>query len=73
MLGQASGVGNLAVLLGSTTGRDGIGGVSVLAGYFGGAQVRVRPDVIGERNLRVVGAGNNRRAGTVMPPQAHGR
>ena len=30
VLGQASGVGNLAVLLGSTTGRDGIGGVSVL-------------------------------------------
>ena len=31
VLGQASGTGNLAVLLGSTTGRDGIGGVSVLA------------------------------------------
>lgn len=31
VLGQASGVGNLAVLLGSKTGRDGIGGVSVLA------------------------------------------
>jgi phosphoribosylformylglycinamidine synthase II len=31
VLGQASGVGNLAVLLGSLTGRDGIGGVSVLA------------------------------------------
>jgi phosphoribosylformylglycinamidine (FGAM) synthase-like enzyme len=31
VLGQASGVGNLAVLLGSTTGRDGIGGVNVLA------------------------------------------
>jgi phosphoribosylformylglycinamidine synthase II len=31
VLGQASGVGNLAVLLGSATGRDGIGGVSVLA------------------------------------------
>ncbi|HEX4540664.1 MAG TPA: phosphoribosylformylglycinamidine synthase subunit PurL, partial [Acidimicrobiales bacterium] len=29
--GRASGVGNLAVLLGSSTGRDGIGGVSVLA------------------------------------------
>ena len=28
VLGRASGVGNLAVLLGSTTGRDGIGGVS---------------------------------------------
>ncbi len=31
VLGQAHGVGNLAVLFGSTTGRDGIGGVSVLA------------------------------------------
>jgi phosphoribosylformylglycinamidine synthase len=31
VLGQASGIGNLAVLLGSSTGRDGIGGVSVLA------------------------------------------
>ena len=38
VLGQASGVGNLAVLLGSSTGRDGIGGVSVLASAgFGGA------------------------------------
>ncbi len=31
VLGQASGIGNRAILLGSTTGRDGIGGVSVLA------------------------------------------
>ena len=31
VLGRATGVGNLAVLLGSRTGRDGIGGVSVLA------------------------------------------
>src|SRR5947207_10794312 len=31
VLGRAEGVGNLAVLLGSGTGRDGIGGVSVLA------------------------------------------
>jgi phosphoribosylformylglycinamidine synthase len=31
VLGVASGVGNLAILLGATTGRDGIGGVSVLA------------------------------------------
>ena len=30
-LGRASGTGNLAVLIGSSTGRDGIGGVSVLA------------------------------------------
>ncbi len=31
VLGAASGVGNVAVLLGARTGRDGIGGVSVLA------------------------------------------
>ncbi len=31
VLGAASGAGNLVVLLGATTGRDGIGGVSVLA------------------------------------------
>ncbi len=31
ILAQASGVGNFAILLGSRTGRDGIGGVSVLA------------------------------------------
>src|SRR5579872_6784475 len=31
VLGRASGEGNLAILLGSLTGRDGIGGVSVLA------------------------------------------
>jgi phosphoribosylformylglycinamidine synthase len=31
VLGRAGGEGNLAVLLGSSTGRDGIGGVSVLA------------------------------------------
>jgi phosphoribosylformylglycinamidine synthase len=37
VLGIASGPGNLAVLLGSSTGRDGIGGVSVLAsaGFVG--------------------------------------
>ncbi len=31
VLGVASGAGNLAILLGSSTGKDGIGGVSVLA------------------------------------------
>jgi phosphoribosylformylglycinamidine synthase II len=37
VLGRATGEGNLAVLLGATTGRDGIGGVSVLASAaFGG-------------------------------------
>ncbi len=48
VLGQASGVGNLAVLLGSSTGRDGIGGVSVLAsaGFSeGDADASKRPSV----------------------------
>jgi len=36
-LGRATGVGNLAVLVGSSTGRDGIGGVSVLASAGFGA------------------------------------
>src|SRR3954447_20468938 len=48
VLGRASGVGNLAVLLGSSTGRDGIGGVSVLASAgFGDeeADAAKRPNV----------------------------
>jgi phosphoribosylformylglycinamidine synthase len=48
VLGQATGEGNLAVLLGSTTGRDGIGGVSVLASAgFGDeeADAAKRPNV----------------------------
>ena len=49
VLGRASGPGNLAVLLGSSTGRDGIGGVSVLASAgFGGeseADADRRPSV----------------------------
>jgi phosphoribosylformylglycinamidine synthase len=49
VLGQASGEGNLAVLLGSTTGRDGIGGVSVLASAGFGSDAAVeeakRPNV----------------------------
>ena len=48
VLGRASGVGNLAVLLGSSTGRDGIGGVSVLASAgFGEAEADAekRPSV----------------------------
>jgi phosphoribosylformylglycinamidine synthase len=46
VLGQATGEGNLAVLLGSTTGRDGIGGVSVLAsaGFSEGDEAK-RPSV----------------------------
>src|SRR5690606_20895229 len=47
VLGRASGVGNLAVLLGSPTGRDGIGGVSVLAsaGFGGEEDAEKRPSV----------------------------
>jgi phosphoribosylformylglycinamidine synthase len=48
VLGRASGIGNLAVLLGSSTGRDGIGGVSVLASAgFGDAEAEQakRPSV----------------------------
>ena len=48
VLGAATGIDNLAVLLGSTTGRDGIGGVSVLASAgFGDAQADAdkRPSV----------------------------
>ena len=52
VLARATGVGNLAVLIGSTTGRDGIGGVSVLAsaGFCGdgdgrGADEAKRPSV----------------------------
>ncbi len=46
VFGRASGVGNLAVLLGSSTGRDGIGGVSVLAsaGFDEGDEAK-RPSV----------------------------
>ena len=48
VLARASGVGNLAVLFGSSTGRDGIGGASVLASAgFGedGADDDKRPSV----------------------------
>jgi len=47
VLGQASGLGNLAVLLGAATGRDGIGGVSVLAsaGFSDQGDVEKRPSV----------------------------
>jgi phosphoribosylformylglycinamidine synthase len=45
VLGVASGPGNLAVLLGSRTGRDGIGGVSVLASAgFSGDDVGAADD-----------------------------
>jgi phosphoribosylformylglycinamidine synthase len=46
VLGRASGVGNLVVLLGSLTGRDGIGGVSVLASAgFSSGEAAKRPSV----------------------------
>ena len=47
VLGRASGIGNLAVLLGSSTGRDGIGGVSVLAsaGFSNQGDLEKRPSV----------------------------
>src|SRR5438132_5284150 len=46
VLGRASGEGNLAVLLGSTTGRDGTGGVSVPASAgFGDDDQAKRPSV----------------------------
>jgi|tagenome__1003787_1003787.scaffolds.fasta_scaffold20987109_5 phosphoribosylformylglycinamidine (FGAM) synthase-like enzyme len=46
VLAKAEGPGNLAVLLGSSTGRDGIGGASVLAsaGFEAGGEVK-RPSV----------------------------
>jgi phosphoribosylformylglycinamidine synthase len=46
VLAQATGVGNHVVLLGSLTGRDGIGGVSVLASAgFGAGEATKRPSV----------------------------
>ncbi len=46
VLARASGAGNLAVLLGSATGRDGIGGVSVLASAeLGSGSEQKRPSV----------------------------
>jgi len=35
------------------------GGTFVLAGYFGGCTVQVKPDIIHQRNVHVTGAGNN--------------
>jgi phosphoribosylformylglycinamidine synthase len=47
VLGRASGAGNVAVLFGAPTGRDGIGGVSVLAsaGFDADADAEKRPSV----------------------------
>ena len=84
VLGQATGVGNLAVLLGSSTGRDGIGGVSVLAsaGFGGGdaeAEAAKRPERPGRRPLRGEAADRGlpgaarRRAGGGHPGPGRGR
>lgn len=35
------------------------GGALVLAGYFGGETISLKPDLVHERNVRVLGAGNN--------------
>ncbi|MDZ7677490.1 MAG: phosphoribosylformylglycinamidine synthase subunit PurL [Acidimicrobiales bacterium] len=46
VLGQATGAGNLAILLGNSTGRDGIGGASVLASAgFSDTDADKRPSV----------------------------
>ncbi len=47
VLARADGVGNRAILLGASTGRDGIGGVSVLAsaGFGGDVEQTKRPSV----------------------------
>lgn len=46
VLAKASGAGNLAVLLGASTGRDGIGGVSILASSgFDASSAEKRPSV----------------------------
>ncbi len=43
--------------LGATLAR--FGGTFVLAGYFGGCEASFHPDTVHERNVRVLGAGNN--------------
>ena len=80
VLGQAHGEGNLAVLLGSTTGRDGIGGVSVLASAgFGDGDEAKRPErpggrpVRGEAADRGVPGAARRRPGRRHPGPGRGR
>ena len=75
VLGAATGEGNLAVLLGSTTGRDGIGGVSVLASAaFGGegdGGRRQAPQRAGGRPLR--GEAAHRGVPRAARPRPRGR
>ena len=81
VLGRASGVGNLAVLLGSSTGRDGIGGASVLAsaGFGDGGRRRQAPErpggrpVRGEAAHRGVPRAARRRPGRRHPGPRRGR
>ena len=84
VLGAATGVGNLAVLLGSSTGRDGIGGVSVLAsaGFGGGdadgdaakrPSVQVGDPYRGEAADRGVSRAARRQAGGRHPGPGRGR
>ena len=75
VLGIASGPGNLAVLLGSTTGRDGIGGVSVLASAgFAGEADGGRPTTPSARASRWVTpsrrSGSSRRASSCSTPSS---
>jgi phosphoribosylformylglycinamidine synthase II len=53
VLGRASGVGNLAVLLGAATGRDGIGGVSVLASAGFSGEEAARADTAKRPSVQV--------------------
>jgi len=53
VLARAEGEGNLAVLLGASTGRDGIGGASILASAgFDESAADKRPSVPGRRPVR---------------------
>ncbi len=68
VLAKAAGVGNLVILLGSATGRDGIGGVSVLASAgFAGAEPEPGSPIpgVGERSTATPagGAGSDRPLG----------
>ena len=84
VLAKAEGVGNLAVLLGSATGRDGIGGASVLAsaGFEEGSEAK-RPSVqVGdpfeekrliEACLELLDAGSRSACRTSAPPASRAR
>jgi phosphoribosylformylglycinamidine synthase len=75
-LAAAPGPGNLVVLFGSTTGRDGIGGASVLASAtFGDADTSKRPSVqVGETSDRWLAGASPRTSEGTEPTrtQTHG-